>query len=413
MLVFSSPLRLQSIVVWSQTSRQFNSLPPFIKQNQVKKRSGVTRNNTPLFLRNHTNTKSTKNDIDFDFQNEFSPPSTSEDPSRGETDFDRNPEFAEILGSCLDDPLKARSKMEERLRRKKNKILHTKTGSAEPIKVTFNKFDFSNSYIWFEFYNVPLENDVSLICDTIRSWHIVGRLGGCTSMNMQLSQSTFEKRPNYDAIQGANVTPSTFYNIGDFEIQDNLARVCYVGIKQLVFGGSEFENWKENLTSEYPEKERKMAGVGVGVTLEELKKKMADFAKERDWDQFHSPRNLLLALVGEVGELSEIFQWKGEVPRGLPDWKEEEKEHLGEELSDVLLYLVRLADVCGVDLGKAAMRKLEINAIKYPVKLCKGSSKKHTQMNADNNNNNNNNASGDGVTGSIYSDRGTGNSNGV
>ncbi|KAL4323444.1 hypothetical protein GQ457_11G003930 [Hibiscus cannabinus] len=128
------------------------------------------------------------------------------------------------------------------------------------------------------------------------------------------------------------------------------------------------------------------------VSLDLLKQKMADFAKERDWDRFHSPRNLLLALVyilselyvcllvcfkgtlamivhmqvGEVGELSEIFQWKGEVPRGLSDWKEEEKVHLGEELSDVLLYLVRLSDICGVDLGKAALRKVELNAIKYP-----------------------------------------------
>lgn len=84
--------------------------------------------------------------------------------------------------------------------------------------------------------------------------------------------------------------------------------------------------------------------------------------------------------VGEVGELSEIFQWKGEVARGLRDWEDEEKEHLGEELSDVLLYLVRLSDICGVDLGKAALRKLEINANKYPVKLCKGSSKKHNQI---------------------------------
>ncbi|XVF65422.1 hypothetical protein PTKIN_Ptkin09bG0247900 [Pterospermum kingtungense] len=123
-----------------------------------------------------------------------------------------------------------------------------------------------------------------------------------------------------------------------------------------------------------------------GVSLEDLKNKMAEFARERDWDQFHSPRNLLLAMVGEVGELSEIFQWKGEVPRGLPDWKDEEKQHLGEELSDVLLYLVRLSDICGVDLGKAALRKLERNAIKYPVKLCKGSSKKHTQINVDNSN---------------------------
>lgn len=74
--------------------------------------------------------------------------------------------------------------------------------------------------------------------------------------------------------------------------------------------------------------------------------------------------------------MSEIFQWKGEVPRGLPGWNEEEKQHLGEELSDVLLYLVRLSDICGVDLGKAALRKLELNALKYPINLSKGSSKK-------------------------------------
>ncbi|KAI7984256.1 dCTP pyrophosphatase 1 [Camellia lanceoleosa] len=128
-----------------------------------------------------------------------------------------------------------------------------------------------------------------------------------------------------------------------------------------------------------------MTGVMEGdesVTLDLLKNKMADFAKERDWDRFHSPRNLLLALVGEVGELSEIFQWKGEVPKGLPDWKEEEKVHLGEELSDVLLYLVRLSDICGVDLGKAALRKVELNALKYPVSLSTDSSiKQHNNSN--------------------------------
>lgn len=86
--------------------------------------------------------------------------------------------------------------------------------------------------------------------------------------------------------------------------------------------------------------------------------------------------------VGEVGELSEIFQWKGEVARGLPGWKEEERQHLGEELSDVLLYLVRLSDICGVDLGEAALRKLQLNALKYPVHLSKGSCVKRTQINA-------------------------------
>ncbi|KAK4724179.1 hypothetical protein R3W88_026958 [Solanum pinnatisectum] len=191
-----------------------------------------------------------------------------------EKNYDKDPELADILGTCLDDPDKAKSRLEERLRKKRNKIVHTKTGSPTPMTVEFNKFDYSNTYIWFEFYNAPLEKDISLICDTIRSWHIVGRLGGCNSMNMQLSQSPLDKRPNYDAVQGANVTATTFYNIGDVEIQDNLARIWvdigtsepllldvlinalsqissdYVGIKQVVFGGSEFENWKENLTSE-------------------------------------------------------------------------------------------------------------------------------------------------------------------
>ncbi|CAH9129374.1 unnamed protein product [Cuscuta epithymum] len=113
------------------------------------------------------------------------------------------------------------------------------------------------------------------------------------------------------------------------------------------------------------------------VSLDLLKKKMDDFAKERGWEKFHSPRNLLLALVGEVGELSEIFQWKGEVPKGLPGWEEEEKVHLGEELSDVLLYLVRLSDMCGIDLGKAALRKMELNALKYPIPLDNNSTKEN------------------------------------
>lgn len=103
------------------------------------------------------------------------------------------------------------------------------------------------------------------------------------------------------------------------------------------------------------------------VSLELLRKKLREFAEERGWGPYHTPRNLLLALVGEVGELSEIFQWRGEVERGLPDWKEEDKVHLGEELSDVLLYLLQLSDSCGIDLAQAALRKLTLNSLKYPL----------------------------------------------
>ncbi|PSR97973.1 DCTP pyrophosphatase [Actinidia chinensis var. chinensis] len=105
---------------------------------------------------------------------------------------------------------------------------------------------------------------------------------------------------------------------------------------------------------------------GMDISLKDLSRKLEEFAKTRDWEKYHSPRNLLLAMVGEVGELSEIFQWRGEVDKGLPNWEESEKEHLGEELSDVLLYLIRLADICGIDLGDAASKKILKNAIKYP-----------------------------------------------
>ncbi|XAR57441.1 dCTP diphosphatase [Bertholletia excelsa] len=106
----------------------------------------------------------------------------------------------------------------------------------------------------------------------------------------------------------------------------------------------------------------------VDISLKDLSKKLEEFARARDWEKYHSPRNLLLAMVGEVGELSEIFQWRGEVDKGLPNWEESDKEHLGEELSDVLLYLIRLADICGIDLGEAASKKIVKNAVKYPPK---------------------------------------------
>jgi dCTP diphosphatase len=121
-------------------------------------------------------------------------------------------------------------------------------------------------------------------------------------------------------------------------------------------------------------------GVGGG-DLEQLRASLARFADERDWDQFHTPRNLALAMVGEVGELAEIFQWKSDAscPPGLAGWKDSQLVHLGEEMADVLLYLVRLADRCGVDLPAAAQRKILINGIKYPPQQVRGRSEKYDE----------------------------------
>eukprot|EP00889_Picochlorum_renovo_P003731 jgi/Picre1/30761/NNA_006122.t1 len=119
------------------------------------------------------------------------------------------------------------------------------------------------------------------------------------------------------------------------------------------------------------------------ASLEQLRRSLETFSAEREWDRFHTPRNLLLAMVGEVGELSEIFQWKADdqCSPGLAGFSGEEKCHLGEELADVLLYLIRLSDRCGVDLGAAAVDKMRKNAIKYPAKECKGRSDKYTAYN--------------------------------
>ena len=115
------------------------------------------------------------------------------------------------------------------------------------------------------------------------------------------------------------------------------------------------------------------------ISLEKLRQLQGQFARERDWDQFHTPRNLLLAMVAEVGELSELFQWKGEVASGLPDWSAAERAALGEELSDVLCYLIRLSDRCQIDLPAAAVRKIQSNSRKYPADKVRGSNKKYTE----------------------------------
>ena len=94
---------------------------------------------------------------------------------------------------------------------------------------------------------------------------------------------------------------------------------------------------------------------------------MRQFSEERDWTRFHDPKSLTLALMGEVGELAELLQW---LPaEGIDEHLRDERLHerLGEELADVLLYLLRLADVAGVDLSAAAHQKLRANGERFVV----------------------------------------------
>ena len=102
------------------------------------------------------------------------------------------------------------------------------------------------------------------------------------------------------------------------------------------------------------------------IDVTALESALQTFADDRDWQKYHSPKNLAMALTGEVGELVEIFQWQTEAQSLAAASAPETAQAVRDELADVLLYLVRLSSVLGVDLNDAVVQKLKKNAQKYP-----------------------------------------------
>ncbi|HLW05663.1 MAG TPA: nucleotide pyrophosphohydrolase [Azoarcus sp.] len=113
-------------------------------------------------------------------------------------------------------------------------------------------------------------------------------------------------------------------------------------------------------------------------SLVRLRHALRIFAEERDWEAFHTPKNLAMALTGEVGELVEHFQWLTAEQSATLD--ESVKEEVALEMADVLLYLVRMADLLDIDLADAAARKLLINEQRYPADKVRGSAKKYSKF---------------------------------
>ncbi len=112
-------------------------------------------------------------------------------------------------------------------------------------------------------------------------------------------------------------------------------------------------------------------------SLEQLRELTRAFAAERDWEQFHTPKNLAMALSVEVAELVEHFQWLRS--GALDELDERKREGVRHELADVLLYLVQLADKTGVDLRAAALEKMALNRAKYPAEQVKGDARKYDE----------------------------------
>ena len=113
------------------------------------------------------------------------------------------------------------------------------------------------------------------------------------------------------------------------------------------------------------------------MDIEALQQRLSDFAEARDWDQFHSPKNLSMALTAEAGELMEHFQWLTQTQSAT--LAPEKLQEVEEELADILIYLVRLTDKLQVDLPAAVDRKISINEAKYPAERVRSSAKKYTE----------------------------------
>jgi NTP pyrophosphatase (non-canonical NTP hydrolase) len=108
--------------------------------------------------------------------------------------------------------------------------------------------------------------------------------------------------------------------------------------------------------------------------LDDLNRKLLAFARERDWEQFHSPKNLSMALAGEAGELLEHFQWLSE--DASTQLAVEKRDQVAMEMADILIYLIRLSERLDVDLVDAAYRKMAINQARYPAEQVRGDARR-------------------------------------
>ena len=115
------------------------------------------------------------------------------------------------------------------------------------------------------------------------------------------------------------------------------------------------------------------------INISDLRRKLERFASERDWNQFHNPKNISMALSVETSELLEIFQWVDGNASREESFLHKNKEAISDEIADVFLYLLRLSTLCGVNFEKSIKNKMIKNEQKYPAELVKGSSKKYTE----------------------------------
>lgn len=116
------------------------------------------------------------------------------------------------------------------------------------------------------------------------------------------------------------------------------------------------------------------------ITIAQLKDAAAGFARERDWEQFHAPKNLSMALATEAGELMEHFLWVSVEESSMLCSKPDRKVKIEEELADVFLFALQFANMAGIDISTSVTAKIAKNAAKYPVAKAKGRAEKYTEL---------------------------------
>ncbi len=114
------------------------------------------------------------------------------------------------------------------------------------------------------------------------------------------------------------------------------------------------------------------------MDLDKIQTRIREFRDERDWMQFHNPKNLAISLVLEATEVLEHFQWKS--PEQSEAHAVKARDEIADEIADVAVYLIELADNLGIDIEQAILSKLDKNSAKYPVEKAKGNSKKYTEL---------------------------------
>ncbi|KAI5063976.1 hypothetical protein GOP47_0020646 [Adiantum capillus-veneris] len=188
--------------------------------------------------------------------------------------FKDDREIQEIIENSFEDPEEMGKRVNERIKRKEKDILQAKTGSSVPMKVSFCDFDATDSYIWMELYSGPSEKDIDIIGSALRSWYVLGCLGGYNSLNTQLTKIPVNERLTYKEYKDDDFLPARFVNVGELEFQHNWGRFWvdlgtsdplaldvlvntlssissdYLGIKQVIFGGKDVGRWNEEITSE-------------------------------------------------------------------------------------------------------------------------------------------------------------------